>query len=428
MRTSIMRSVILALLCPTSFASIDKFIRHTGSGSQAQSIPLKNELKIYTQKCICPHEEKSLIDCHKKDLSFGIADIKYDTNSLKILELGEGTTSMFTGYENIYGQGSMWEKIWSFLIQQIKSLTQDFSPHIFFIDQDLYTAPNQKVLALGQLMQRGDVAVEHHEALFDHETFIKSQQLSTLAQSPHGLLIIRHFSAQEQWIQKLYTQTNGLLLCNEAIAPFVNNKKFTDALFFGPLRIYRPYTKIITKKNALATAKEALCESASKNFVIKPLSACKGNGIIFTARNNLTTELKKLFGPQQRGPQSLSPAERYWQDDVENEFIVESCETSKPTTVQGRQFDGTLRLVYGLTHAYGTVTTTLLGCYWKLPQKPITAQCPPDEKKLSHISGKTQSSAPVSCEDYEAISEQFLPLMTALYNQMIIQKGLLPCC
>ena len=49
------------------------------------------------------------------DISFGVADMKYDGRQVKICEFGDGAFSAFVGYDLLYGTGAMWKKFWKYL-------------------------------------------------------------------------------------------------------------------------------------------------------------------------------------------------------------------------------------------------------------------------------------------------------------------------
>ena len=49
------------------------------------------------------------------DISFCIADIKFDGKNIKICELGQGSRSRFKGYDALYGKGKVWTAFWEYL-------------------------------------------------------------------------------------------------------------------------------------------------------------------------------------------------------------------------------------------------------------------------------------------------------------------------
>lgn len=387
-------------------AAASLIIRHNISKAAEEKDPKKKSVEkeaarfnTYEQRCSC-------INQCKLDVSFGIADIKYDNGALKILEFGEGTRSMFSGYDSIYGVGEMWRNIWDFLSQQNRSL--------YFVDKDLTTPAARRTVAYTRLATHRGVGCAALHTLLNHPRFTPNTP---------SLTIIRHETAHAPHLQQFAQIFPETLICNAAIAPFVNNKKQSDQLFSGTLRQFRPWALTINKQavhNAIPAILQA-CPAAA--FVIKPLASCKGNGVLFASRENLAATLQTILQPAQRGPKTLSPNEAFWRHDKNTELIIESCETSKAVLVEGAPYDATLRVVYGLAHTPQRIQSSILGMYWKLPTTPLNQKGSLQDKKLSHISGGT-CAAPVLTEDAAAITAIVQPLLAQIYDQMISSSTL----
>ncbi len=336
-----------------------------------------------------------------QDLSFGIADIKYDGTTLKILELGEGTRSMFAGFDTLHGEGAMWSNIWNFL---------SIKKPIFFVDEDLNTPAKRRAISYATLIKHGGVACTSLDQLANHPAFIRPNSSNT-----SSLVIIRHDPADAPEIKKFHLKFPNTIICNAAISSFVNSKKLTDELFTGALRAFRPWAITLPKNEVAKHVDHILASCNAKQFVIKPVAGSKGEGVLFVPRRQLATTLRSITAPHQRRPITRSTNEAQWLNDTETELLIESCESSKPIDVGGELYDATLRVVYGFVNS----TATILGCYWKLPSKPLDAQCTLEEKKLSHITQGTQCAAPVSNSDAQAIAAILLPILTDLYEKML---------
>ncbi|MBM3887239.1 hypothetical protein FJ364_04890 [Candidatus Dependentiae bacterium] len=388
--------------------SSKEIIRQEGWVSKTAYIK-ENNLKTLLSPCHC---NQPLEQC-ATDISFGIADIKFDTNSLKILELGEGTRSKYAGFDNIYGYGAMWQRIWQFLFSK--------NNNVFFVDYDLETPDKRKEIDYKTLIQYGGKAFTSLQQLINYHA------LHQLMKQPdkHPLVVIRHEPACNQTLTQFNKDYPQLIICNAKTALFVNNKQKTNELFTTELQDYRPYAKLVAKKEAPSLAEQILQESDAKAFVIKPLTACKGKGVMFTPRAKLTETLTHLFGPQQRLRYTPSHEFKYWATDhsYNTHALIESCEHSKPVIIDNKKYDATLRVVFGLMHANGNLQATLLGSYWKLPVKSLEENGSLHEKKLSRISSSHQSSVAVIEEDETVIADKLLPVLTNLYAKMITAQG-----
>lgn len=354
------------------------------------------------QKCCCKNQ------C-KEDISFGIADIKYDTNKLKILEFGEGTLSMFKGFDSLYGQGAMWSKIWEFCYQKCQNLC--------VVDFDLDAPLKRASIGYHTLAKYRAITSDSIDTLlrfpaFKHNTQLQEQQL----------VIIRHYKATSPEFQEFVQHYPSTMICNTAISNFVNNKKRTDSLFTGDLRQYRPYSTLVTKQNAHKQALAILAETDAPAFVIKPVSASCGRGVLFALRDQLPTVIKKITSLNKRQPMNFAPNVEFWRFNTDKHFLIESCETSKQVVVDGNPYDATLRLVYGLSHKDGYLESSIIGYYWKLPALPSNARGSFIEKKLSRIVEANTCAAPLAPEDEITITATMLPILNHAYSLMLQQN------
>jgi hypothetical protein len=395
--------------CSLAAASDQTFIRcHNG---QSQDLAATSQFiqNFHTLKTSFLKDTDELPGCNYADISFAIADIKYDGDRLKILELGEGTRSTFAGFDQLYGSGAMWHRIWNFLSTQTDAL--------FFLDRKMTSPAARAAVGYTTLVKRGGQGATTAAQLLTRAVDIKKGNPAA-----RQLAVIRHELADDATCTSQFNQ--NFTICNAGITKVVNNKKLTDALFAGPLRAYRPYTTVLRKRDAVQAIAHILNDCPADAFVIKPLTACQGQGIIFTARDLLQKNIATLFGPHSRGPHSFSPEQRYWlTTDTQDEVIIEACESSKPVIVDGHAYDATLRVVCGLACSAGTITVQHLGAYWKLPQAPIDSTANLQDKKLSHISRNHVSSAPLSPTDEAMLLPVLLPLMAQLYANMLIPQG-----
>lgn len=404
-------ALVAILLIPTIDFALGKnqtsFIRRIAiqekllkqSIHEEKTAPKFDSLK---QKCSCEKQ------C-KEDISFGIADIKYDTDRLKILEFGEGTISMFRGFDSLYGQGAMWSKIWEFCYQKC--------PNLCVIDHDL-NYPLQRIsVGYPTLAKYKAVTCDSIDKLMRFPVFKKNIQANE-----QQLVIIRHRRAAAPEFQDFTKHFPSSIVCNAAISSFVNNKKSTDSLFTGELRHYRPYSAVVTKKDADKQALAILAENDSPAFVIKPVSASCGRGVLFAPRNQLTGTIKKIISLNKREPMNFATNVEFWRFNTDQHFLIESCETSKQILVDGNPYDATLRVVYGLSHKDGYLESSIIGYYWKLPALPSNAKGSFIEKKLSRIVEENTCAAPLAPEDEIIVTATMLPILNQAYSSMLLQN------
>lgn len=367
------------------------------------------------QKCSCKNK------C-KPDVSFGIADIKYNDGSLKILEFGEGTLSKFEGFDSIYGTGAMLSRIYEFCAKECRQL--------FVVDHNLEFPNKQTAAGYPTLLKKH--AVVHYSG----DDMLSVPKNNTNAEGAQ-LLVFQRRRASHKSIQKINAVYPSMRIANAAISPFVNNKQQTDKLFTKELRDYRPYTAVVAKRDAQNQVEAILEACPAKYFVLKPIASSRGIGILFAHRDQLELmfkklfsnyglksivgKIKKIFDPHGTSILSKSNNVKFWQYNTDTHFIIESCESSKAVTVDNKSYDATLRLSYGLIHKDGYVEAKAIGYYWKLPRLSLDTKGSFTNKKLSHIGPSNKNcAAALAPEDETAVTELMLPILNNVYTKMIL--------
>ena len=395
----------LLLTSATNFASpraSDQIIRQKkeqaiASKQREEFIP--PTFQSLRQKCGCKKQ------C-KPDISFGIADIKYNDGMLKILEFGEGTISMFKGFDSLHGSGAMWSRIWEYCAKQC--------PNICLVDYDLNAPLKRAAVGYHTLAKQHAITCNSIDTLLRFPAFKHNAQSGKTQ-----LVVIRHCKATSEEFEGFTEHYPSALICNAATSHFVNNKNRTDHLFTGDLRRYRPYATLITKKDAYKQAAAILANSDAPAFVIKPIASSRGRGVLFALRDQLEAMIKKITSLNTRQPMSFSENVEFWRFNTDAHFLIESCEASKPVTVGGNPYDATLRLVYGLSHKDGYVEASAIGYYWKLPALPLNARGSFIEKKLSRIVEGNQCAAELAPEDEAVVTATMLPILNNVYTTML---------
>jgi hypothetical protein len=153
-----------------------------------------------------------------------------------------------------------------------------------------------------------------------------------------------------------------------------------------------------------------------------------GNGIIIVERNELDKTLKRILCPENKSilQHMKDTSYSYWHRDKNQSFIVESYETSKPIPVNGKLFNGTMRVVFVLTHDLtqenDIIDVHFLGSYWKLPILPISANGTMNEKNKSNIKKGTIPSAKVAPKDYETVKQELRKILPKIYKKMLFNQ------
>lgn len=356
-----------------------------------------------------------------QSIEFCIADIKYNDQALKILEFGSGPRSGFDGYDNLVGFGTMWGKFWDYLAQ--------FKLPMWYLKTPtgatwLNFIASEKLLNLNGRFARDAGEVEKLVAPLYPEA-------SRVYPDYKGVFIIN--KANKEYfplLDLLRKKFPGAVLVNEIASKFVFNKSKTDRLFRDyDLKHYRPKSMVCFKQYSSTLAKKITDTLGCDMFVIKPLNAQYGKGIIFVKKQDLDTALQHILVQTKNGIQKknlsrvpLQEAYEYWAEDTNSRFIVEEYVPSKFVEVSGKRYDATLRAVFTMHCVNRQITITVLGLYWKLPSLSIDDHGTLNEVHQSYQYDRAVISAPVDLVDAEKIRTMLTICLTKIYAKMIAQS------
>lgn len=343
------------------------------------------------------------------DISFCIADVKYDGKDLKILEFGDCAESMFTGYNALYGNGAIWASFWKYLAA--------FKAPLWLIGGD------KKFIGLPSFKKMGGKRVSTMNALslaIDRDRDQKKYDSS----NPAGIVFIKTAYSQPS-MKLLKRKFPSLVFINKKVRHHVINKYRTDILFKqdNDLKKFRPGCKVCKKKYTPGLAKSIINELKGNTYVIKPTHGSCGKGVIFVKKNELDEMLQVLLGDRSNLRKMRNVSSRmfdFWLTDGASHFLVEEYAPSKILTIAGKPYDPTMRLIFAMNSLGKKIEIDILGAYWKLPGKPLTSNNSLTEKHRSDIhSSAPVNSVKVTPDDLEHVSQIFKPMMKKLYQSML---------
>lgn len=359
----------------------------------------------------------------KQDISFMIADLKFDGKQVKICEFGEGTRSRFKGYDYLYGKGLIWERFWKVL--------DGYHFPKWYVDFNLLPANDLEELyeeaSLESFLQRSEAkCFSSLGDLLVSRRFERAAENSRSAGGVFGMLMVRHYDASVGMIEALRKHYKNLLVLNAAVAPFVNNKYTTDVLFKDEaLQKFRPQALLCRRAYTAGLASSIKKKMPATHYVIKPLDAFKGCGIVMVEAANLDQTLRTILDKNSHKPKDFTvhyngysytdKTYSYWATYNEPYFIVEELSHSKILTFDGKRYDPTLRAVFVLHHQGGIEKIDYLAAYWKLPLKSL------DEPGTLTEKYKSVGIIPIDTtpEERKILYAQLDKLLLPLYRKMI---------
>lgn len=350
-------------------------------------------------------------------IEFCIADIKYSDNALKILEFGGGPRSGFDGYDNWFGFGAVWGEFWKYLAQFNRPMwyikTPFGEPWTTFIASKTFTS-------LG-----GQFALDPDEV---QRRVAQSGgvEIDGIYPDYKGVFLVNKRMQEFGPIYDALKQKfPAAVFINEIANNFVFNKSKTDRLFRDDeLRGYRPKSMVCFKRYDAALAQKIINTMQCDMFVIKPLNAQYGKGIIFVKKEDLDSMLKTiLIHVKKESPTKivLEEAIAYWSEDTSSRFMIEEYAPSKLVESEGKLYDATLRAIFTMHCLNRKITITLLGAYWKLPAYGLGDQVSLNELHQSDQYNRKIISLPVAPADMERIRAILTTALTRVYAKMIIE-------
>ena len=361
---------------------------------------------------------------YSPDISFGIVDLKFDGKSIKICELGDGPLSMFRGFDDLYGTGVLWERFWTYLAT--------FSvPFTYVKNKRVHNEVLPEYMGRDIFTQLGGVVIQDFQSLLAHQPLnrfmhVAGKQKNDSVSDYSSLIVAKCNGENTKKIEQLHIQRNDILVLNEALSLYANSKAFMHKLFLSDplLHQYRPCAALCLKHYEPCLAQKIIEKIQADVYVIKPINAVKGLGVLMVKKDELDKALATLFGKTSHiyGRVFDASALAYWRDKKGGFFLVEAYAPSKIIKVDDVDYDATMRIAYVLSHNNGESKIHFLGSYWKLPEKGVYEKGSLLEQHRSSISVKRASSALVSEEDFSCVEELLSDALLRAYEHMLYNR------
>lgn len=353
----------------------------------------------------------------KPDISFVIADIKYNKGTLKILEMGEGPRSYFKGHEQLYGEGKIWQSLWEYL--------KTFKLPIWYVGEELTTPHKQKQIAHDDLYNMGGQcfsSINHlkKNSVFKERMNKKITNFGNNVSDYQGIIIVRRYKNRRTEVETFKREYPNFIYLDDAVCNHVNNKHKTSLAFNrAGLDHYRPRWNVYSKLYTSELSDKIAADLTTDTFVIKPVNSANGWGIIMTHRTELDQTLNLILNHKELCAQSKDRSFNQWAQDRNNTFLIEEYVASQPLKIDTKLFDPTLRMIFVLHYDQQKIGMHFLGSYWKLPELALDEKGSFTKKHKSKIIPYKQSSEKVSLEDEKEVQTILRSIMPILYEHML---------
>jgi hypothetical protein len=354
------------------------------------------------------------------DISFCIADLKFDGQNLKICEFGEGCHSKFRGFNKLYGTGRAWELFWIYMSQ--------FNLPIWYVGAS-HDQKFKDEISYDTFTQCGGRFIGSIEALLKNKNFLNLVGYGDIKNRSSisnykAIICVKHFNVETKEFRDKFP---NVLIWDLGTAGYVNSKHKTTLLFEDDeLSKYRPRAWLV-KREAGSTYSRTYAQSAADQiledkkvdyYVIKPVNGTMGQGILFVQGKNLQKTLAfvlKMGKKNKNKEKDLS----YWGMNKSSYCLVEEFVASKTVIADNIPYDPTMRVIFVLCYDNNIPRIDILGAYWKTPPLALNEKGHFIEKHKSHAAKQMHTAIPVDPEDYQKVTEIMHEFMPKIYAKML---------
>jgi hypothetical protein len=430
-------------------------IEDLDAGSQALRFPILDQKSVFnglTAKTLASKlskiNESAVSTAHcRAEISYLFADLKYDGEQLKILELGEGKNGGFRSFDAIFEEGRIWKGFWNYITS--------LGLPVFYVGPGPSNDPINKIgISLNQKIAWSDFMEKSglwEWSLYDLKELPDFKALATAESSGDGsglldykaIIVYKYRDDREpthlRALEKFKKDYPNFLVLDCVSRPFAASKQLNDLLFRSSeeTAVFRPACKLYPKRYETGLDKKILNDIGGEFFVIKPVDSGMSNGVIMTSRELLDMDLRRILSPRMVSSDShpttfnYRPTDTqsysYWIGDTNKQFIVEAFAPSRTITVLGKKYDPTIRVVFALVHDKDAIKVKFFEHWWKLPPKALdeysiltlkhVSQYRPDLKELP------AKELTLSDEDERGMRSLMAGAMARAYVKMLLLEN-----
>ncbi len=387
--------------------------------------------------------DTAVIDAANKnfnaDISFLFIDFKYD-NHIKICEFGRAKTSGLgdTAIKILVNNtptrmyAPFWPLFWEYLLQ--------LDMPIWFVgiqprDHKKATLSEHKNNAWDEFIKIGGHYHSSFEALEQDPLFNKQTDKkpfnATNLHNYKGIIICNPQPSEPIDIDSFKKNHPHYLFLDEVGSKYGRYKHMGASLFEdSSLQMYKPRWNVFPKKYTSTLADQVIESVQSDIFVIKPIGALFGKGVIMIDKQDLDVTLKYICRHDeslqitQDTYETSSQTYSYWKDNEDDIFLVEAYCPSTPIMRHNKFYDPTFRIYFALRHDAGKIFVDIFGGYLKVPVKGLLDEGTLTEKHktVPYFKSKVGLSAISIPNDlFKKMSTELKIALPKIYHKMLEQ-------
>ncbi len=357
------------------------------------------------------------------DIAFIVADVKYNNGAFKFCECGDGiymslrAADITLNHKKNNVVSPYWGIFWHYLKQ--------FNLPIWHVGDK---GPANG-LAMDELVRVGGKHIPGLKQL-EHDTDFKKSckkdfKPSSAIKDYRGIIVYRAVTEAKRddaEIKKFKALHPEFLYVNNIARNHVKRKDRTFQAFYDAgLDSYIPKSKTYAKKLT-----HELIRTINNDFndcdmlVVKPVFSSLSFGVNICAKKDLNPLLTKILRDTHTIKRSDHRCFSWWRFDKSANFVVASYEPSRTITKDGKSYDPTMRIVVLAHYDNGTIYTTPIAGFWKIPVKALSDPVSFTEKHVTIAhAGAYYSGILTDRKDWGTIDSILRTIMPPLYGAML---------
>ncbi len=358
------------------------------------------------------------------DITFAVADIKYNQGNFKIIECGAGPYSGLREHQ-IYINNKIHRQIspyWNIVAHILKKYSIPVwlvgnSPHANFTYFEQITSKKQSTF---------DDLIHHQSPLFPDITTIPKPK--TIAE--HKGIVIHRIGRRTPRSDepcKMFKKKYPCFMLLNSNSNYFSSKAATYRLFEeAGLHNFIPRYAIYPATYTKTLAQKILADLGSvEKLIIKPLNMLRAIGVGVTTAENLDAHLQHMFGTQSYAPYEEKSI-GYWRKHKPTHFIASEFVSSQPFLCNNKKYEPTLRVSFLMMHEKGNIAIHIIGGCWQIPPRAINdrteslTQCyatDPDRHE-------TDEGGLIALDDLNKIKSLLAPVLAQVYK-IILEKSVI---
>jgi hypothetical protein len=355
------------------------------------------------------------------DITFGLADLKYNHGSFKIIECGNAQYCglkphpiIINGKKHIQCT-PFWEII--------EHLLKQYQLPVWFAGLPPYQP-------FPLFLQTNTARSQHYMPdLINNPAFKATARTSkpALIKDHANIIIFRAKNRFKQIDPELaaFEQAHpGSLLVNSKSTPYFFSKEATYKLFqdAGIAHVIPDHALYSVGYTPTLAAQIIQDLAPHQRFVIKPLNQSRAIGVSFVTAEELDTHLKHLFGTGLVQPHEKKSV-GYWRTSKDTHFLISEFVPSQKIVHNNLTYEPTMRIIFYLTHEAGNIAVNIIGGCWKNPPCALgaaNAQNATEQHITNPDRHETDDGIMIAPEELAAMKAVVAPVLAKAYKTLLL--------